>query len=564
MKHWLAVTIAGVIIILSTVLQGARLWTHGLRVSADSLQYLSMAHNLYQHNTLTYRYYNPPLDEVVTILVAHYPPLTAIMFSLPLWVGVPLEMAPTVVALVVWPLFLVGLAWATYQLSDAPHLMVYAVVIGAISSSFLIVSSHALSELIFVPLLVWILVIFANLPQQTEGFRGRLVLGITLLCLLMLTRYVGMFFYGGVVLWWTAWRIQQRRIHQLPREWLLFGIAGLVFLVYLIRNMRVSGGIFGGYHLTETISTFLDGVRGVAAEIAASIFPPLRSVVYWLFDGLATMPAGVGYAFVGVMFGAVGYLLWRYRVSLFFNIPVWQSPIVVLLTIYLGLYIAVQPFALFTPMDTRDYATAFCLIVPWALAALTTIPQRWQHTILVSYVGLNVAALTLAPWVTFNPLTVRAPAESAGVYFNTLHLPNLVPHFPPRTRDLLRHHPDVVAFLQALESDQPAVISSAEPFLAAHPELATPAGAAPTGGTLVYWVENGACHASVEAVIVVFDWVRWDINRWSGVLEEPGWEELLGGVAARGGPVELIEAKCPHLEKTVLTHSIIYQLPVGQ
>lgn len=559
-NQWLALLVTALIIVISTGIRWATVWDYGLRLTPDSVVFISTVQNFYQGDGLVYSYYRPTSDGIVLQPVTHWPPLIFIVYSIPLWLGASLSTAPIIVSLVLWGVFLAGLGWLTYRLCNSMLMMVCAMLIATIAIPFVYVFQFTSTEIVFLPLLVLATAAFTNLPQQKEGLSWQLLFCVVLLSLLLMTRYTGMFLYAGVVLWWTLWRIYQRRMLVLGYELPLFGLGTLPFIIFLIRNIMVSGNLFGGGHLNSSSATFIDGVTKVAESSLFVVVPPLgylHTKTGFALGIRSLVPSWTPYvevifwiAVIGA-FGAFIYvILWPYKTQIFEKALNFQSPIPMLLAIYLSLYTLIQPLVTFTPMDNRDAATALCLALPWLFAVLAALPVPRQYFVVAGYVGLNIIALGifLVLRVT-TPQLQEADPNFPSVYFNTFGWPNQLGHPPPRTLDLPGYHTDLIAHLQTTEPK--AIITNAPFLLVAYPNLGTLGHRT----SLSAWLEDGRCSSQLDVVIVLFDWYRWQAEAWP---DEPHYD------GQSGNPVELIEQKCPGIEKISVGHSIVYQLATAE
>lgn len=557
-QHGLPLLAAGLIIIVSTLMQWATLWAYGGYVLGDSDVFLTVTYNLYQGQGFVFHSYNLASESVVAVPMAHWPPLIPVMYSLPLWFGVPLPMAPSIILLILWPAFLVGMGWLGYRLSQSMGAMVWTVLLAAVASPFLYVFGAVWSEPAFITLLVFAMAIFTNLPQQTENVTWRLISGIVLLALLLLTRYPAMFLYAGVVVWWIGWRWYQQRYAALWRELVLFGLGGVPFALWLARNVVVSGHLFGGGHIDTSQDTFVDGFVAVLQQsVGILLLVPEHGYLRDAFSLASMVLSRGGLAIiVGLLwlalFGTIGYTLHRHNIPVLASLASLQSPVVVLLAVYIGLYTLVQPFATFTPMDVRDFTTVLCLALPWLLALLVCLPKQTRQRMLFGYVSLNMIMLVvlLAGRLVAPPPDPRLNATSGSgpvYYFNVF---NQYAHIPTRAHDLPRFHPELAQHLQQFETP-PLVISNTDLLLAPYPEMVVKWGGA-TDQSLLLWLQEGACQAQSETVIVIFDWYRWEADVWLD------WQSGQWFLYNQEGPTAFIERKCPHLEKIVLDNNIIY------
>jgi hypothetical protein len=287
-----------------------------------------------------------------------------------------------------------------------------------------------------------------------------------LLALLMLTRYVGIFLYLSVVVWWSWWRIKQQQMGRLGGELALLFVAALPILAWLAHNKVVTGGLFGLDHLDPGNHTFVDGLIGAAQQSSWIILPAVRIGPVWrVFGWVGVIP-------VLTLFISGGYLLWRHNLKEHnWTVIPWNTPIPVLLGVYYALYTFLQPFFLFFPMTRRFMTVALCLIQPWLLSLMANAPRRWSYLYLSGYIALNLTFMSLISisatsgipdWITLYPPKFHDLAnrpDDVQRYLNNGMPSWLLPH-PPRLNDLTTYHPDVGKFLQTVSSDV-AIVSNA-------------------------------------------------------------------------------------------------------
>lgn len=500
------------------------LWDDGLTITPDSIIYIRGALSLSQGATLLpqYDYYEPVQEEVLTDIVTHYPPITAVVYSLPITLGVDPAVSPSLVSLLFWALLLSGMGLLAYKLSQSPTTGLITVALAALSYPFLWTFNHVWSELIFLPLLVYSALIFSYLPQQQKNRTLYLSVGSVLLGILMLTRYVGVFFYATVIVWWLSWRFREERA-VLVREMFILFLAGVPFLGWMVQSIIATEQIGGFSHLSDTEHSFQDGIQAVL-----DVFPWIVSPAADLGYRLDNLGLGGWRFFVLVTLFSIGLgaMLW-YRQSYsskaiqdnsvnFF----WSTPIPLWIMTYLAVFTIAQPFFLFYPMDVRFLTAILCILHPWSLALFSKVAKRALWALVIIYL------LAFASWNTYND----TPIYIAPWY--------------PRTNDLINQHPETAAFMESLEPPL-AIVTNVGYIFASHPELGV---ANPLSRSVISWLEGGRCFSEKPVVVV---------------LLETDQSIAIGDIGDVGAYQRQIEEKCSDVEATVLADGVVYALPTS-
>ena len=531
--RWTPLLISLITILASTAILYLLLWDGGVRLSPDSRWYLAAGINLHQGNGLILPYYDAAADTVILRPLVHYPPLPSILYSFLMFLGVSPLNVPTVVSLLAWVLLLSGIGLLTYRLSKSQVIATFAIILAAITYPYLVVFEYAWSEVIFLPLVLFLMVTLVDLPKRERGTIFCLVIAAVILALLMLTRYIGVFVFASVLAWWCWWRVSQRQTRKLVVESAILSVAALPLLAWIARNALLTGRPLGE-HLGPSRYTFADGLIRAAHESASVVLPATRPAHVWHILGWA------GLLVYLVPFVVGGYLLWRYKPERRQITDPTRTPLPVFLAVYFALFTVAQPFFSFWPMDQRFMAVALCLIQPWLLSMLVRAPRHWSNKFLFGYVALNliliVVPLTrkgIPDWIAVNPPGFRDLADRHPdvVEYSYAGIPEWLMVTPPRTRDLANHHRDLIEFLQPFDGEVSIVTN--ERLLFYPYQLGTV-------GYLTTWLSHGACTPRHDVVIVIIDWDRW--------AEEA--DNLQ----------HKVEQKCPGVSKAVLSHSVVYHL----
>jgi hypothetical protein len=521
------------------------LWKRGTSVSPDAVTYLQTAVNFFLGRGLTMPVYHPATDIITSAPTTHYPPLLPFIYGLEMFVGIPSSQAPVIVSLVGWVALLSGMGVLTYRLSKSPLVAALVVALAAFYPDFWLIFSHTLSEVVFLPLLVWLHVILVDLPTRPTGKLPRLAGAAVVLALLILTRHVGVVVLAGVLLWWGWWHLAHRQVRWLVGGGAILASAVLPYALWVVANAGQTSSV-AGVHFRYSDDTFIDGVAGIVESSIQALVPltPFRGYLHHL--GLATTLL-LTVPYLGI-FGAAGVVLWRHRPTRIPLLTPHRSPLLLVLCLYFALYLVMQPFLSFTPLDNRDMTTITCLFIPWVAGALAhLLPARWDSALIGGYVALNVAITLLLPvslrgipaWWTMSP--ERAPEHLYAQPWPFSDMFGFLGWFesgPYKTNDLVNHHPDLTTWLLALSPDPVIVMNEpARRSFASYPGM--------TIGGLQEWLDTGSCASQYPTVIVIFD------------------EDAVYYPDDEPPPAKLhraVQQKCPDLPKQVFEHSTVYQL----
>jgi hypothetical protein len=552
----LALSVSTAAIGLSAYLLALGIWTYGPSpIWNDSITYLHTALNLWRGEGLALFRYDPTADVVLRFPLSHYPPLVPVIYAFGLSLGLSLPQVPSAVALVSWVLLLVGIGVLATRLGRSPVAGAAAVLVASLTYGLWDIFQWVMSEVVFLPLLVWLMVALIDLPQQQTGRWPRFVIAVFLLALLPLTRYVGLMVLAAVGLWWGwHWWHSRRRFAVLVQEGAILSVAALPMVGWMLYNwFFVEGAV--GLHTETSSYDLLDGLTALSYESPQVLLPSIHPIRLYAHVGPAFLLVYLTIAAVAI------FLAWCYRpaVQLWRRPP--RTPLLVFLVLYLLLYTVAQPFMSFWPIDTRDMTSVLCLTIPWSLGMVAVyLPPRRATLLLVGYVALN-GAFAFGPtvykgmlngppeWVSLVPprietlanrnLSPESPVFSAG-FLGWLMV------MPVRTADLANHHPDLLEYVQGLPSN--TVFLTNEPLLLV-PYVSGPVEhlsrysrqpGIPAHQAIIPWLKEGRCRSHQPVVIVVFDW------------------DYLSRDAAQTR--QAVQQKCPDLPKQVFEHSTVYQL----
>jgi hypothetical protein len=548
--------------LLSTALLSLIIGRHGTYATWDSIVYFNGAINLVHGNGIVQRLYDETTDRIVLSPITHYPPALSMAYAFLLRIGIPLTFVPATLNLICWPVFLGGIGVLTLRLGATPTGAALAVVLAAWTNTYLRVFEHAMSEVLFLPLLVWTMVLLAYPPEPHRFEKWRIGGATVLLALLMLTRYVGIVFPPAVLLWWALWRLYQRQHRRLIWELPLIGLSIVPLALWLLRNQLITDSMLSS-HLEQSEFSFLGGVVSAIYQISQILVPAMRPLHEFATLGISWAilnPIFVGMlAFVVVGLTVLGRRLWAMRAQQGENFKPPRSPILLALAAYVSLYIFVQPFAQFYPMDERDFLVVLCLAHPWLLAAITHIWQQRAHALLAGYTVLNLLIIVVPVGLYGIPSVVSlTPPRVQDLYAYPdrasaaiqAGIPQWLIVSSYRTTTLERYYPDVMEFLRTYP--RPVVIESNLDDALFYDDiyLLPPARVFKDFKfrTLEDWLENGSCQSQIDTLVIIVD------QNYHNRATEPPQPAFAEYAAA-------VEQKCPTATGIPLEHSIIYQLP---
>ncbi len=552
--RWIALIIALLTVIGSTFVLWLAIWEHGVQfIPGDSFIYLRTAIRLVQGDGLHILRYSPAADTVSLFPITHYPPFVPFIYAMLMLLGIHASMVPSVISLIAWIAFLAGIGALTWQYAHTPLLAALAMVTVLITRSYWYVFPLAMSEVVFLPLLVWVMVILVDLPQKNVSQqRPRLALASCLTALLMLTRIVGILVFAAVCLWWVWnwWFAKPRRVQRLLGDGAVFGLSVLPLAGWLLFNHFRQVTLPLGTHLIPEGSLW-GGGKALLEQSLQIVLPAIH------FDRLVYKLDWTGAMLLYTLLLLIwAWLFWRYRPckhkKSFLAPP--RSPLWLFVVFYGVLYTLLQPFLGFLPMDARDVTSLLCLVIPWMFAwiAHMRLSSGLKYTILSGYILINSTFLFAEPllkgfpdWISFNPPHIESIANRQLPKFARYYGYGFVQWLvvePIRSADLGNHHPDLLSWSETLP-EQTIILSNAPLVLAAYTHETTQHIFAPLGYGIPEesWLKQGDCSSRFPLVLVVFEW------------------DYLKGEAQK--MQQQIEAKCPSLTKQTFQHSVIYELP---
>jgi hypothetical protein len=544
--------VAFLILSISTISLALVLVPYGSIIGADDGAYLGGAINLVQGNGFVQSYYSDEGHGVHLLPITHYPPLFSVAYAALMMLGIPLVHAPSVLALICWVALLAGIALLTYRLSDSAVLALLSMLLAAVTHAYVRYYLHVFSEILYIPLLIWSMILLIDVHEQSRGVLLRLFFAALLLAALMMTRYVGIIAWGSTMLWWGWCRFRQGQLARLRVEWPVLAIAILPLSLFVLRNMMVSSDV-AGHHFQESTFSFAQGVFALLNQSSQFLLPAWPSAWHWFFfDSFDAQSQSLLrlIAITGNVLILVGMLLVLYHKSMQ-QAPArnWRwlprSPMLLIIGFYLVLYTLVQPFMSFFPIDDRDMMTLLCLSQPLLLTAVWQLFPRRVPQIVGLAVGVNVL-LVLAPVLLVglpggllqgNPLRIadlsNQPDQAARLY--RAAVPTWLIVTPFRMGTLERYHADVADYVRdhdlhlATVANYPQISLYSDVRHQPPPRLYM---------SLQDWLEQGSCTPAVPSAVIIFE-----------------------HTAHARQAQELVEQKCPDIQPIVMRNSLLYPLP---
>ncbi|MEM7532469.1 MAG: hypothetical protein AAF639_09840 [Chloroflexota bacterium] len=485
--------------------------------------------------------------DVITWTVDGRMELTSVVYAFLMSVGISAYDVPSVVSILGWLMFLTGTGVLAYRLSSSVATTIITLLTTSITWSHLTIFQTAVSEVIFLPILVWTLALFVDYPTTNKRNYSRLILCTVLLAFLMLTRYSGGFLFGGIGLWLLWWRIYQNKFWQSIPEFLTLFCACLPAIAVILYKQRYFLNVVSGND--DAQHTFLVGLVAVIRSCLQLFIP----AVHHPSTTKITQGEDLFFFYLVPIYLLLGvgllYAFWQMRGRIAGVITPPRSPIIILASIYLGLYVLLQPVMIFSPMDFRDSTTLLALLQPWLIFIFTQ--TMWQIRFAVIYLLFNYL-IVLAPVITANfsqgmpDLLSLSPPRIHDLSGQTKKIDTLlaqgVPEWliirSPRAKTLPIHHQDLIEYLKRYKSDVVIVKhswSTIAPFYPDPLNLGTPYST-----YLPARIDTIPCESKRNVAIVLLDWGRYIRN-----VDEAK---------------AVLEAKCPDLQKTRLSNSTVYQL----
>jgi hypothetical protein len=534
--------VLGILIIAAAIAVLAGIvFTYGTLLSPDSRSYIQAGYNIAHGNGFVLTRYDPATDSLIHVPLTHYPPLTSIFYALGLWLGIPAHLVPAVIVSTGWALFLVGTGALTYRLHAPPWIVVLAVLLTLLTTNYWFVFQVMISEAVFLPLLVWFMVVLVDLPATYERQRGRMILAVLLLAMIMLTRYVGVLMWLASILWIIWWFAGQRRRRALAAGIGLHVLAAVPFGSWVLYNLLFVDKALSD-HLHESHATLVDGLIAFVQESARIALPALMPFM--------PMPYMAGWLVVGgILVVAILKALWTMLPPRSL-LHVHRTPLLLFVLFYSLLYTVVQPWFTFLPIDSRDMATLLCMVHPWLFGAVgRVLPRSWSYTSLAALVALNIALAFhpilfrgLPDWIRLNPPQVQTltPAQLDEGAWRHYGFFSWLAVYPVRTGNLPQYHPELYAWLQSLDTDivvltnGPLLFDTHMPVAVEYPHTTHPPG------YVTDWLRTGQCDSRHTMIVVLF--------------------ERDSFAATFASLRQQVEQKCPDLEPLVFPHSVVYSL----
>jgi hypothetical protein len=552
--RWIALLIALLAIVGSTLVLYLAVWEHGVKlIPGDSFIYLRTAIRLSQQDGLQILRYSPAADNIYFFPITHYPPFVPSIYAILLLMGIHASLVPSVTSLVAWVIFLAGIGTLTWRYARTPLLAALVLVTVPMTHSYWYIFQMAMSEVIFLPLLVWIMVILVDLPQKDISHqRPRLALASCLIALLMLTRLVGVLILAAVYLWWiwNWWVSKPRSLQRLIGDSVILGLSVIPLASWLLFNQLNQAAYPLSTHLTPE-GSLVGGIKAVLQQSLQIVLPSIH------FDRLVYK---IGWTEALLLYTLLlliwGWFFWHYRPRKHKtdHIAPPRSPLWFFVVFYYLLYTLVQPFLQFWPMDARDVTSLLCLIIPWIFARMAhmRLSSGLKHAVLGGYILINSIFMLGEPllkgfpdWIAFNPPHINSIANR--------QLPKLARYYghgfvqwlvvePVRSADIENHHPQLLSWMETLP-EQTIILTNGPPLLAPYTYETTQHIFAPLGYGIPAesWLKRGDCSSQFHLVIVVF--------KWDYLKDEA--KEIQ----------QQIETKCPDLPKYTFQHSVAYKFP---
>jgi hypothetical protein len=529
----LAIVVSTLVLCLATI-------PHGVSINPDAPFYLETGYNFAHGQGMRMPIYAPDTDTIRLVPITHFPPFLPLLYALGLYVGISWYEVPTIISIIGWIAFISGVGMLTYRLGRSAVTTAVVLILTAMAPSFFDIFTSSYSEVVFLPLLVWLMIVLIDLPRQEQGWYWRLGIAAILLAMLILTRYVGVFVLAAVGLWWVWWHI--RRPGKLIKGGLLLSGSLLPFLAWTVRNALQSDEVMG-VHFAESTHSFMRGIAAMFYQSVSVLMPTTN------FESMQrNFGTVITLILLLALIASLGFIVWRYRprneqTAL---LPL-RTPIVLFILLYVLLYTLAQPFLSFHPMDMRYMTVILCLSLPVLGAILAWLPATWwTYGVLSGYVALN-AAFAFGPvaiygfpeWISVFPPAIHDVSETRDAFQDRErgYLAILRPD-PPRTRTLLHHHPELSDWIQSMDTPM-VVITNGEFQHLMFTMFPSTIGAHPWIRQTDY-INMISCESSHSRAYIVFE------GYWYIPTSDP---EMLRTV---------FEQKCPDHYRQDFEHSTVY------
>ncbi len=571
----ITVVLALLAVLLSSMLLWLVLGTYGARLlTGDSFVYVRTALALAQGHGTSVAGYDVAADRLRFDPTTHYPPLTSLFYAMAFRAGIAPAGVPALVALAGWLLLLAGIGVLTWRLGRSLALAALAVVLATCTYSYWYIFQYALSEPIFLPLLVWCMALLVDTAALKHPW-WRLLVAAMLLALLMLTRYVGFVVWGAAGLWWLwAWLQQQqqqqtlrRGVRRLLAGWAILALAALPAGAWMLANALRTDAAVGHHTQGAGVVALNAGLVALLIQSVQVVVPSLY-LTDWLYSAGKPALAAILLCWCGVLL--LVWRLWRRQPAPppgARGMPPLRSPLMLFVLLYVLLYTAARPFFSFWPLDTRDVTTLLVLVQPLLLGTLGRVAAQHpaaRRTVLLAaggWVGM-VALLAFAPlalrgappWLHLAPPAVAIDAVDISERSEVGFLPQggdygllswIAVHRPPLfAHDLAREHPDLAAWLSARRGEPPVLITN-EPMLLVMSDARAVEhireSYSTSGRDLPAWASYPRCESRYAGVLLVV--VDWDYLQRNAASYR-----------------RAIEQQCPSLRRHTFRHSVVYEV----
>jgi hypothetical protein len=529
-SFWLALLLGGLAIFVSTLLLAMVVWPYGPHTTYDSALYLGGAVNMVHGHGISLSSINIGTGTLFNVNITHYPPLLSTLYAALMWMGVPYGLTPALVNLVAWVALLLGMGVLSYRLSGAPLLSALVVALAAVTHAYLNIFTQAMSEPLFLPLLVWLMVLLLDLPDCSgRACFVRLGGAMLLLTSLMLTRYVGVLALASVLVWWGWMRLFQRHPWRLLVEVPILGCSALPLAAWLVRNYQ-SQQVFVSSHFLPAQHTLQEGLESVVDQMTQLALPAMRPLVMQpVLEGkIWEYLSGLSYLLALLLLGG---LLWSLRPQFRNVLMPPRSPLVIFLLFYLSLYTFIQPHMMFFPLDDRDVTSMLVLLQPWLFAVMVLSFPRWSYVLLTGLVALNVAivAVPTVRYMVPHEMSLRSLAISDlrerrndAMRYLQQGVPQwLIVWNWSRTRTIENNYPNVTDSVSRITGHVGAISNA--PYVlnyAHHPD--SPIGLVFSIDPMEDWLEHGTCFPRDNIAVIVFElpYRREDIDTYPPLIEE--------------------------------------------
>jgi hypothetical protein len=354
---------------------------------------------------------------------------------------------------------------------------------------------------------------------------------------------------------WGWWRVRRGWARRLVGEVPLWSLSALPFAAWMVRNRLVSEAVVGT-HTQASRNTFWEGLSALLNQTSQVLVPavgPLPTIAASETSSAdVVLQFGLQLAIIGILV-LPGRRLWQIYRRRGQPLALPPSPVVALPGAFVGLYVVVQPFVSFRPMDYRDSTTLMALLQPLLIAVIVRVLQRRAGPILGGYAALNLFIVVVPVLlfgvprvITFFPPRVHDFAErSAGLYYYQHRVPGWLLVTPIRMSLVPRFHPQVAAFLADVNGPDTVVIGNIGHVLFYYEGQAHVPWRVfenrPNYQGVYDWLEVGQCQSQHNVILLVFR---------SGV------ENIYADWV-----VPAIAEKCPGLEPELVGDVLVYRLP---